>query len=183
METPSTMTSVELADRVAGLVAQAKAYLVGRPMASAMPLIIGETGECVRGGCEGPPENATASLEVGAGGGPIHPSYSEGFVDGFLYLDKLGLAAALNVSAIMKEKLFGSNDGLVNPLLYPQPPYWVSLVHKQLLGPRVLADSMPMRTLLTGIIVSHPHWHFERPDLARSTTGFGNPASRATWIP
>jgi hypothetical protein len=149
-QTPYTMTSVELADRVAGLVAQARSYLVGRPMASAMPLIIGETGECVRGGCEGPPENATASLEVGAAGGPIHPSYSESFVDGFLYLDKLGLTAALNVSAIMKEKLFGSNDGLVNALLYPQPPYWVSLVHKQLVGPRVLAvanSTAPGRTL------------------------------------
>lgn len=136
-QTPFTMTSVELADRVTGLVAQARSYLAGQPMAAAMPLIIGETGECVRGGCEGPPENST--YELGAGGGPAHPFYSEGFIDGFLFLDKLGLAAALNVSAIMKEKVFGGNDGLVNPLLYPTPPYWVALAHKQLVGQRVLA--------------------------------------------
>ena len=138
-QTPFTMTSTELADRVGGLVAQAQSYLAGLPLAAAMPLVIGETGECVRGGCEGPPENTTANAEVGASGGPVRPFYSESFIDGFLFLDKLGLTAALNVSAIMKEKVFGGNDGLVNPLLYPAPPYWVALAHKQLVGPRVLA--------------------------------------------
>jgi len=150
-QTPLTMTSTELADRVGGLVAQARSYLAGLPMAAAMPLVIGETGECVRGGCEGPPENATASAaEVGAGGGPVRPFYSESFLDGFLFLDKLGISAALNVSVIMKEKVFGGNDGLVNPLLYPAPPYWVALAHKQLVGPRVLAvanSTAPGRTL------------------------------------
>ena len=35
--------------------------------------------------------------------------------------------------------VFGGNDALVNPLLYPTPPFWVALAHKQLVGPRVLA--------------------------------------------
>jgi hypothetical protein len=128
----SDMVSVASADYLGTKIALAAAAAATARAPS--ELVIGETGECVMGGCLGPPANATAA----AGGGPQRPYWSEEFIDGFLFLDKLGLAAASNVSAIMKEKIFGGNDQFVSPLGFPNAPYWVMLLHKQLVGARVL---------------------------------------------
>jgi hypothetical protein len=130
------MVSVAAADYLGAKVALAAAAAAAARAPSG--LIIGETGECVMGGCLGPPENAS---DARSGGGPQRPYWSEGFLDGFLFLDKLGLAAASNVSAIMKEKIFGGNDQFINMLGYPNAPYWVMLLHKQLVSERVVRVS------------------------------------------
>ena len=114
------MVSVTAADYLGKKIAEAAAAV--RSAAAPSDLIIGETGECVMGGCLG----------------PDHEYWSEAFVDGFLFLDKLGLAAASNVSAIMKEKIFGGNDQFISPHGLPAAPYWLMLLHKQLVGARVL---------------------------------------------
>jgi hypothetical protein len=89
------------------------------------PLVIGETGECAGGGCHA--KNGTRDI-----------LYSEEFIDSYLRLDKLGLSAAMNVSILMMEKIFGGNDGFISPLSFPLGAYWVHWLHKQLVGPKVL---------------------------------------------
>lgn len=111
---------------------------LGRNAAAlAAPLVIGETGECAGGGCHA--HNGTQDI-----------LYSEEFIDSYLRLDKLGLAAAMNVSAVMMEKIFGGNDGFISALSFPLGGYWVHWLHKQLVGPRVLAvanSTLPGRSL------------------------------------
>ena len=114
------MVSVAAADYLGTKIAAAAAAV--RAAAVPSDIIIGETGECVMGGC------------LGDG----HAYWSEAFVDSFLFLDKLGLSAAANVSAIMKEKIFGGNDQFISPRGLPNAPYWLMLLHKQLVGARVL---------------------------------------------
>jgi hypothetical protein len=133
---PGVMTDPARADTVIPAVLAARQDLVssGNGAAATMPLVIGETGECVDGGCLGPPVNASS----GVGGGPQHPYWSTDYLDGFMFLDKAGLTAALNVSVLMREKVFGGNDGFINALLFPEASYWPMLAHKQLVGPQVL---------------------------------------------
>jgi hypothetical protein len=129
--TPQDMVNVSKADNVLTGVTNARSMIANSGNAAALdlPLVIGETGECVNGGCMGPPE---------VGGGPQPALYSESFIDSFLSLDKFGLTAALNVSVIMKEKIFGGNDGVIDAIDFPGGSYWVMLLHKQLVGPGVL---------------------------------------------
>ena len=97
----------------------------GNLAAMSAPLVIGETGECTSGGCH--VNNGTHDI-----------LYSEEFIDSYLRLDKLGLAAAMNISVLMMEKIFGGNDGFINPLSFPLGPFWVHWLHKQLVGSKVL---------------------------------------------
>lgn len=127
---PEDMLNISTADTLLNMVATTRTKMAdsGNAAAATVPLALGETGECVMGGC--------ASVN-----GSSHEYYSEGFLDNFLFADKLGLAAALNVSVVFKEKIIGGNDGVLNPLLFPEPPYWLALMHKQLVGARILGVS------------------------------------------
>jgi heparanase len=143
---PSYFTTPAVADKLASTILATRAKLAGTP-AETLPLIIGETGECIMGGCMGPAINSSSTTTAaaalsrsgaGVSGGPPHPYYSPDFIDGFLFLDKLGVAAALNVSAIMREKMLGGNDGFFDVLARPSASYWPMLTHKLLMGPKVL---------------------------------------------
>lgn len=70
------------------------------------------------------------------GGGKAHLSNT--FAAGFLWLDKLGLAARLNISVVIRQTLVGGEYALLDKDLNPTPDYWLSLLHKQLAGHRVL---------------------------------------------
>ncbi|XP_078668077.1 heparanase-like isoform X1 [Branchiostoma floridae x Branchiostoma belcheri] len=70
------------------------------------------------------------------GGGA--PGLSDSFVSGFMWLDKLGLAARLSLDVVMRQSLFEANYALISKDLDPLPDYWLSLLYKQLVGSRVL---------------------------------------------
>nr|XP_053650140.1 heparanase-like isoform X1 [Cherax quadricarinatus] len=68
---------------------------------------------------------------------------SDAFVAGFLWLDKLGLAAALHgsggVELVARETLYESCYALIATDLVPNPDYWLSVLYKRLVGGRVLS--------------------------------------------
>ncbi|KAM6902338.1 heparanase [Xenentodon cancila] len=71
------------------------------------------------------------------GGGAL--GLSDTFVAGFMWLDKLGLAARLGLDVVMRQVLVGSGSyHLVDDNLDPLPDYWLSVLHKTLVGPEVL---------------------------------------------
>ncbi|XP_044029524.1 heparanase isoform X2 [Siniperca chuatsi] len=71
------------------------------------------------------------------GGGAV--GLSDTFVAGFMWLDKLGLAARLGLDVVMRQVFIGSGSyHLVDENLDPLPDYWLSVLYKRLVGPEVL---------------------------------------------
>ncbi|KAL6469756.1 hypothetical protein MHYP_G00208750 [Metynnis hypsauchen] len=71
------------------------------------------------------------------GGGAL--GLSDTFVAGFMWLDKLGLAAKLGLDVVIRQVLIGSGTyHLVDDNLDPLPDYWLSVIYKRLVGPEVL---------------------------------------------
>lgn len=70
------------------------------------------------------------------GGGA--PGLSDRYVAGFMWLDKLGLAARLNHSVIVRQTFVRGDYSLLDEDLNPNPDYWLSLLYKRLVGVKVL---------------------------------------------
>ncbi|KAJ3606088.1 hypothetical protein NHX12_028131 [Muraenolepis orangiensis] len=64
---------------------------------------------------------------------------------GFMWLDKLGLAAKMGLDVVVRQVLIGSGTyHLVDDNLDPLPDYWLSVLYKRLVGPEVLSiDALP----------------------------------------
>ncbi|XP_048061536.1 inactive heparanase-2 [Megalobrama amblycephala] len=65
---------------------------------------------------------------------------SDSFAAGFLWLNTLGIAAAHGIDVVLRHSFFdyGYNH-LIDQNFNPLPDYWLSLLFKRLVGPRVLA--------------------------------------------
>eukprot|EP00118_Oscarella_pearsei_P020240 m.218757 g.218757 ORF g.218757 m.218757 type:complete len:101 (+) comp39904_c0_seq14:591-893(+) len=86
------------------------------------------------------------------GGGA--PGLSDSFVAGNLWLDKLGLAALRNYTAVCRQTFVGGSYGLLYADFRPLPDYYTSVLFKRLVGSKVLKiDDASGRTVL---IVAYP---------------------------
>ena len=67
------------------------------------------------------------------------PGVSDSFVSGFMWLDKLGVAARLGHKVVIRQSFYGGVYSLIHEKSFdPFPDYWSSLLHKRLVGRRVL---------------------------------------------
>ncbi|XP_061553846.1 heparanase isoform X2 [Phycodurus eques] len=65
---------------------------------------------------------------------------SDTFAAGFMWLDKLGTAATGGVSVVMRQVLIGSGAyHLLDERLDPLPDFWLTLIHKRVVGRGVLS--------------------------------------------
>ncbi|XP_051507062.1 inactive heparanase-2-like [Myxocyprinus asiaticus] len=79
--------------------------------------------------------------------GGVGPSWAGGtnnlsdtFAAGFLWLNTLGIAAAHGIDVVLRHSFFDYGySHLVDQHFNPLPDYWLSLLFKRLVGPRVLA--------------------------------------------
>ena len=63
----------------------------------------------------------TLAAESGSAYGGGAPNMSDAFVGGFLWLDKLGVAAVGGVDVVARETLYQSCYALLDPDLHPNP--------------------------------------------------------------
>lgn len=64
------------------------------------------------------------------------------FLDGFFWVDKLGLCASNGVDMVIREDMWGASFGLLNFDMTPRPDYWITFLHKKLVGAKVYNVSM-----------------------------------------
>jgi heparanase len=86
-----------------------------------LPLWLGETSDAWHSGTE---------------------NVSDRFVSGFLWLDKLGLSAQLGVNVVMRQTLYAYFYSLLDINMDPNPDFWLSWLHRVLVGNEVLAVTL-----------------------------------------
>uniref|UniRef100_A0A8C0JF86 Heparanase 2 (inactive) n=1 Tax=Chelonoidis abingdonii TaxID=106734 RepID=A0A8C0JF86_CHEAB len=65
---------------------------------------------------------------------------SDSYAAGFLWLNTLGMLANQGIEVVMRHSFFDhGHNHLVDQNFNPLPDYWLSLLYKRLVGPRVLA--------------------------------------------
>ena len=63
------------------------------------------------------------------------PGVSDSFVAGFMWLDKLGVAARLGHKVVIRQSFYGGAYSLIHEKSFdPFPDYWSSLLYKMLVG-------------------------------------------------
>ena len=71
------------------------------------------------------------------------PKITDSYASGFLWLDKLGIAAQNEIKLVARQSFYSTTSyNLLNLEFYPNPDYWLSYVFKQLVGTRVLQTSV-----------------------------------------
>ncbi len=67
------------------------------------------------------------------------PGVSNSYIAGFMWLDKLGVAARLKHKVVIRQTFYWGSYSLINrKTLDPFPDYWSSYLYKKLVGSRVL---------------------------------------------
>ena len=74
------------------------------------------------------------------GGGA--PELSNRYPSGFLWLNKLGLAAYYGYKVVIRQTFYHGNYALIDRNLRPNTDYWISYVYKKLVGTKVLKLTM-----------------------------------------
>lgn len=64
---------------------------------------------------------------------------SNRFLATFLWLDKLGLGAKLGIDVIIRQTIFHDYYALLDDNYNPNPDWWLSVLYKRLVGPRVVS--------------------------------------------
>ncbi|XP_028408054.1 heparanase-like [Dendronephthya gigantea] len=64
---------------------------------------------------------------------------SDSYLAGFMWLDKLGIAALVNHDVVCRQSIYGGHYSLIDvQTMDPLPDYWTSVLHKRLVGSKVL---------------------------------------------
>ncbi|XP_033731055.1 heparanase-like isoform X1 [Pecten maximus] len=72
---------------------------------------------------------------------------SDRYVAGFMWLDKLGVAASQGIEVVIRQAFYGANYGLIDwQTLEPNPDYWLSVLYKKLVGSKVLQTESSDKT-------------------------------------
>lgn len=89
-------------------------------------------------------ENTTKPVwltETGSAYGGGAPGISDTFAASFMYLDKLGLSGVFCNSVVMRQTFVKGSYAMLDDDFTPRPDYWLALLHKRLVGKRVLLVS------------------------------------------
>ncbi|KAL3266591.1 hypothetical protein HHI36_010755 [Cryptolaemus montrouzieri] len=70
------------------------------------------------------------------GGGS--PLFSDRFIAGFIWLDKLGLSAKMGIDIVIRQSIFNGYYALIGDDYNPNPDYWISILYKKLVGQEVI---------------------------------------------
>jgi heparanase len=96
------------------------------------------------------------------------PNISDRFVAGFLWMEKLGISAAMGIKLVMRQTFCGGNYALIDLDLNPNPDYWISWIHKQLIG-RLVFD---VTVVASGAVnATRVYAHCTNTDRSRYKTG------------
>ncbi|XP_067658523.1 heparanase-like [Haliotis asinina] len=83
------------------------------------PIWLGETSSCSHGGA---------------------PGMSDRYVAGFLWLDKLGIAARMGLKGVLRQEFYSGSYSLIDTGTFdPLPDYWLTLLFKRLVGDAVFS--------------------------------------------
>ncbi|XP_046553605.1 heparanase-like [Haliotis rubra] len=83
------------------------------------PVWLGETSSCYDSGATG---------------------ISDRYVAGFLWLDKLGIAARMGLKGVLRQDFYAGNYGLIDHGTFdPLPDYWSTVLYKRLVGDAVFS--------------------------------------------
>ena len=85
------------------------------------------------------------------------PNISDRFASGFLWLDKLGVAASQGIKIVARQIFYGGNYPLLSPALEPNPDYWLSFVFKRLVGRGVLDTELFTSMTALGYARAYAH--------------------------
>eukprot|EP00794_Sanderia_malayensis_P003354 gene3354-3843_t len=85
--------------------------------------------------------------ETGSAWGGGAKGLSDTYAASFMYLDKLGLAGVFCHSVVMRQSILSGSYAMLDADYTPRPDYWLALVHKGLVGKRVLLISDDTKSL------------------------------------